>query len=134
MKKRRDAVLAASLAIIIYAGLYVFGIGCPIKFATGLSCPGCGMTRAWISVLHFQFHRAFDYHPLFLLGPVLILTIFLYEKKKSRIYLLLLILQTVVFFVVYLFRLFDESNTIVTFDLGNNLIFRIIIKEIYKII
>ena len=41
--------------ILIFCGipilLYVTGIGCPIKFWTGVSCPGCGMTRAWLAAL-----------------------------------------------------------------------------------
>ncbi|WP_373689128.1 DUF2752 domain-containing protein [Clostridium sp. YIM B02551] len=50
---------------LLYAILRVVGIGCPIKFLTGISCAGCGMTRAWIRVIHLDFKGAFYYHPLF---------------------------------------------------------------------
>lgn len=43
----------------VYAALLLSGITCPIKQWTGISCPGCGMTRAWLSVLHGDFLRPF---------------------------------------------------------------------------
>ncbi len=131
MKNKKDAIIAILLIAGIYFGLYIFNAGCPIKFVTGCSCPGCGMTRAWISAAHFDFDSAFYYHPLFLLGPVLILTIFLYDKKKRKLYLFILILLTTLFFVVYFIRLFDKNDVIVTFDLGNNIFFRIL-RRLYE--
>lgn len=38
--------------------------GCPIHQLTGLSCPGCGMTRAAHAVLHGRFADAFSLNPL----------------------------------------------------------------------
>ncbi|MDE7047571.1 MAG: DUF2752 domain-containing protein, partial [Lachnospiraceae bacterium] len=41
-------LLSAIAAVLMVYGLFtVLGIGCPIKFITGISCMGCGMTRAW---------------------------------------------------------------------------------------
>ena len=31
--------------------LYVTDIGCIIRTVTGVPCPGCGMTRAWLAFL-----------------------------------------------------------------------------------
>lgn len=45
-------------------------IGCPIRFFCGISCPGCGMTRAWVHVINFDYSGAFHYHPLFWTMPV----------------------------------------------------------------
>ncbi len=50
--------------------LYALGVGCPIKFATGVSCPGCGMTRAWLAFLSLHLAEAVAYHPLFWTVPV----------------------------------------------------------------
>ena len=44
---------------------WVFGITCIYIRFFGLPCPGCGMTRAWMSVFHLDFKAAFRYHPLF---------------------------------------------------------------------
>ena len=37
---------------------------CLFKNITGYECYGCGMTRAVLSVLHFDFHTAFCYNRL----------------------------------------------------------------------
>ena len=37
--------------------------GCVFKSVTGLYCPGCGGTRACLSLLHFQFLKSICYHP-----------------------------------------------------------------------
>lgn len=31
---------------------HVLGLGCPFRDLTGLDCPGCGATRAFLSVVH----------------------------------------------------------------------------------
>lgn len=43
---------------------------CPFKLFLHIECPGCGMTRAVISVLKLNFRQAFQYHPLF---PIVLL-------------------------------------------------------------
>ncbi len=42
----------------------LFGQFCPLRIITGIPCPGCGMTRAALSVLTFHFAQALEYHPL----------------------------------------------------------------------
>ena len=41
---------------------------CVFHNLTGLPCPGCGLTRSWVSMAHGQFASAFVWHPL---GPIL---------------------------------------------------------------
>lgn len=43
---------------------------CWLRNSTGYPCPGCGMTRSFISMAHAQFAAAFRYQPL---GPLLFL-------------------------------------------------------------
>ena len=66
----RETVAICAVVAVGALALYVAGIGCPIKFATGISCPGCGLTRAWLEALQLHFDRAVAYHPLFWLVPV----------------------------------------------------------------
>lgn len=35
---------------------------CLIKFITGKNCLNCGMTRAFLSVLHFDFYSAYKFN------------------------------------------------------------------------
>lgn len=53
---------------------------CPIRNITGLPCPGCGMTRAFLAVARFDFARAFEFHPLFWLIPLIFLIYLLRNK------------------------------------------------------
>jgi uncharacterized protein DUF2752 len=40
---------------------------CPFRLLTGLPCPGCGLTRSLVSLLHGDLSAAVFFHPL---GPV----------------------------------------------------------------
>lgn len=37
---------------------------CALKQATGLPCPGCGLTRSWVSALHGDLAASAVHHPL----------------------------------------------------------------------
>lgn len=50
---------------------------CPFRFLTGLTCPGCGTTRAAYQILHGHFVTAFTLNPLFLISSPLMLFAFL---------------------------------------------------------
>lgn len=36
---------------------------CPFRRLTGLPCPGCGMTRCWVHLMHGQWHAAIVANP-----------------------------------------------------------------------
>lgn len=57
----KKVVTVICFAIIVISGIY----RCPFKLIFGVDCPGCGMTRAFISALKLDFKAAFRYHPLF---------------------------------------------------------------------
>lgn len=70
------------LWIFLAVGILLF-YHCPIKTIIGISCPGCGMTRALISALCFDFSKAFHYHPLF---PITIIElIYLFFRKSFKV-------------------------------------------------
>lgn len=58
---------AIAVTILIYV-LAQKGIAIPCLFyqLTGLQCPGCGNTRAALSLLRLDFSAAFNYNPMFL--------------------------------------------------------------------
>ena len=49
IKEKRGMISAIAAVVILYIVLECFGITCPIKFITGVSCAGCGMSRAWLA-------------------------------------------------------------------------------------
>lgn len=67
-------VLTLCLALGATAlALYLLDLGCVFKGITGLSCPGCGMTRAWLAALRLDLAAAVAYHPLFWTVPIALL-------------------------------------------------------------
>ncbi len=74
-KRLQKVVLLFSffLLFIIYLSSD-FKVECPLYKITHLYCPGCGITRCLIELLHFHFYQAFRYNPyVFLLLPLIIL-------------------------------------------------------------
>ena len=59
--RRIEVITSVAAVVVLYVILESFGVTCPIKYITGISCAGCGMSRAWISLLHFNIHEAFMY-------------------------------------------------------------------------
>jgi len=125
MNRNRKYLFEFIIAVFIfYVFLFSIGITCPIKALTGVSCPSCGMTRAWISVLKLDFKSAFYFHPLFIM-PLLYLIVFLLQKYiPSKIIRLLFILSLIIIFIVYFMRMADASNDIVVFRPFDSLIYK----------
>ncbi|NLN41921.1 MAG: DUF2752 domain-containing protein [Clostridiales bacterium] len=62
---------------------------CVFNKVTGLYCPGCGMTRAVHSIMHFKFYQAIRYNALVVLIPPLLiiyylLIMFKWDSKYSK--------------------------------------------------
>ena len=59
------------LGALAYASALLFGWNCPIKYLTGVPCPGCGLSRALAALLRLDFRTALRFHPMvFVLPPV----------------------------------------------------------------
>ena len=76
-KKCLNMLSSITAVTFVYGIFNALGIGCPIKYATGISCIGCGMTRAWLSLLHLDIRGAFYYHPAFFLPPLVLIVLHL---------------------------------------------------------
>lgn len=84
MYRRSTVVAIWSLIIAGAAYLYIFEPGktgffpgCPFRALTGLTCPGCGVTRALHHILHGHFETAFTLNPLLLIAIPFLLIAFL---------------------------------------------------------
>lgn len=125
LKKYKDHIYLVITIVFIYAIFHLAGIGCPIKFVTGISCLGCGMTRAWLSLLRFDFTAAFHYHPLFILPPIAAIVYFIKSKINLKIYKIIMLTIVIAFITMYLYRLIFTDGDIVVFEPQNNIIFRL---------
>lgn len=122
-KKIAEWLPAFAAVALLYGGMFLLGITCPIKFLTGVSCAGCGMTRAWLSLLRLDVRSAFIYHPLFWAPPVAV-WVLLCRNKMSKTWLrLILFTMAVLFVIVYLYRMISGS-AIVVFEPENNIVFK----------
>ena len=70
-KNYRIRLLILALFCIALLGIVYLGLNCPIRSLTGIPCPGCGMSRAWLAALRLDILGAFSYHPMFWSVPVL---------------------------------------------------------------
>ena len=61
------AALAA--AVLSPEGIADGPVICPFRLLTGLPCPGCGLTRAWVYLAHGQWRDSFLANPF---GMVLV--------------------------------------------------------------
>jgi hypothetical protein len=126
--------LKLSVSIFIIYAIFTFlHIGCPIRFVTGISCPGCGMTRAVLSVLHFNFKDAFYYHPLFFLAPVMyglfLFDAFIKPSISKAIWSIIILL----FLLTYAFRVFIVPSDVVTIDISKGIMLKLIHKILWEV-
>ena len=78
-EQSRKILLRLLLALLV-GGVLLFWVAmgwpCVFRSLTGIPCPCCGMSRAWLAVLRMEIGTAFGYHPMFWSIPVLVLFLF----------------------------------------------------------
>ena len=117
-KRNRGVITLLFIIFMLYIVFFALGISCPVKHIFGVSCPGCGMTRATLSALRLDFTMAFYYHPLWpIVLPSVVLLVFLFKKGKRGIFKAAIALFVLAFLFTYFIRLFaTPDNAIVTFS------------------
>ena len=77
------AVLSLSLALPLPRHGIIAGVPsvCVFFNLTGTPCPGCGLTRSFVSLAHGHVREAFVWHPL---GPLLFAGALLYLVGTAR--------------------------------------------------
>lgn len=106
---------------------------CPLSFFFGIPCSLCGITRAIISVFHFDFESAFYYHALW---PIIVFGVPLYfisiknnrkiTKKNKDIILIFVAILFLGYFIIRHITL----SPIVQIDFSKSLLYSIIMKLI----
>lgn len=123
--KKDDLQVIAGIALF-YLLMEAVGITCPIRFLTGISCAGCGMSRAWRALLRLDLAQAAAYHPLFWLPAPMAVVVLLRNRMPRRIFQGVLAVVCGLFVIVYLFRLFSPEDQIVVFRPDEGLSARLI--------
>lgn len=102
--KRKNIVVRA----ITFLGVLAFGVifGCPFYNVLGISCPCCGLTRAWICFLKGDMVGAFSYHPLFI--PIaVVLVLFVLEEcfSSKKLKEIFFCVSGILIFLLYIVRM-----------------------------
>lgn len=134
-KKVRKIVM---MHICVFAGLVLL-MGtvwhCPVQLLFGVPCPGCGTTRACLSLLSLDIRGALSYQPVFLLN------IFLFwycihrniirrnwiergRRWNERLETAGLVLLIGIILVVYVARLISQDSPVMELHPEQGLVFR----------
>lgn len=134
MKTKKGLVAVAVIVAAWIAAFLLFGMTCPIKYFFGISCPGCGMTRAYISVILLRFNRAFYYHPLWPLVPVFGVLYFIVGKNHRTVRRVTLTVALAVMLLTWVVRMAVGPHEIVGFNPSESLLSRLysLIRNLFK--
>lgn len=135
-KKHKAEIFTICGILVIYTVLSVLGVAtCPLKVFFGIPCPGCGISRAFMSAFQLDFAAAFEYNPLWILVPiVLIVVTVLSACDKNRAVEIIVLAFVVLAFAVYFYRLIFTENAVVAWDLESGLFYNEIkwIVDLFK--
>lgn len=124
MRGRSKDLQAVAVIVLIYLAIEALGVTCPILFLTGISCAGCGMSRAWLALLRGSFAEAFAFHPLFWL-PVPAAALLLFRRRlPERFCRIGLWVVCALFLTVYLIRMLVVKSPVVVFQPSQGLMAR----------
>ncbi len=129
-----SSLIEIFLIIMLYlAVMLILDLPCPIKHLTGISCAGCGMTRALMSAIRLDFSAAFYYHPLWILLLPFGISYIILSQRKNKLWVNILVSSAVILLVgVWLFRLI-RGDGIVVFDFESSAV-NMLIQKITEIL
>lgn len=91
VRSRQLCVILAATAMLHF-GLILLGLPswqCPIRYGIGIPCPGCGLSRATLELLHGHFDHALRIHafaPIAVgIGGLVLATIVLPKPHRIRL-------------------------------------------------
>ena len=115
------------LIIGLYVAMFALGETCPIRYFWGISCPGCGMTRACLNALRLDFSAAFSYHPLWVfMPPAAIFAIVCRWRGWRRALRVGIIAVALALCAVYVLRMIQATSEVVVFAPKSGLLGRAI--------
>lgn len=121
--------ISMMFAIIAFSfALGILDIGCPIKYLTGVSCPGCGITRAFFCFFRGDLREAFAYNPMFFVAvPFVIFVIFerLINRKLFKVCIALICISLI---LTYIYRMLFMRSDVVVFNPREGLLYKIIVR------
>ena len=106
LRKHQDLILVPAVLIVYVGASFILPMKCPILWLTGISCPGCGITRALISLCRLDFATAWQYNPMiYYLIPLMPTLLVLYLRNAKKAVETLLAISAALMILVWLCRL-----------------------------
>lgn len=99
-------------------------IRCPVKYWTGISCPGCGMTRAWLSLIMLDVKSAWHYHPLFWMPAVIVIMLICRDRINKTLFKGIMTAFLILLLGVYVYRMGWGDASVVGIDFKEGLIYK----------
>jgi len=122
MKKYTKYILIA-----LFPGIILTFYQCPSLFLLGIPCPFCGMTRAFLCVLHGDILRAFYFHPLWPVvlaaGIVFLLVHMKLLRLSDQLINIAASVVAILFLLCFILRHLDNSP-VVQINLSRGFLFK----------
>ena len=87
---------------------------------------GCGMTRAMLSLIHFDFSSAFYFHPLIFIMPFVAVLVLFKNKLSAKTKNICFFVISFLFLALYIYRLLFLDGSVVYIDIKSGKIYEII--------
>lgn len=127
--KRRPGRYKDALGFILFLILYcivtwVLHIPCPILWFTGVSCPGCGITRAALALCRLDFGMALYYNPsVFIVGVTAVLLALLRSHRNASKWIIYS--AAVLMLAVYIYRMAVLRTPVLQFEPAKGIVSRV---------
>jgi hypothetical protein len=123
---QKRSILGVSLFIcgILYlkviSPVFHIHIQCLFHGVTGLYCPGCGLTRACLALLHLDIYQAFRYNMILFILPPIYLLYFMLElaelKKQSKLVMAFMLVIAILFGILRNIPMFEWLEPTIILD------------------
>lgn len=123
---KQDCLFIIAIAVML---IWDNVFGCPTQFLTGISCPGCGMSRAVISLMHLRFEQALYYNPCVYELPLAVL-LYLFRNRidSKRIKVFFVFAFFAVYISVYIYRLY-MGHQVLNSDISDGVIYKFLFTK-----
>lgn len=125
-KKSLIIIIVALLLFLILALLGIYK--CPFEYILGIPCPTCGITRAFVSLLHFNITDSFYYYALWPLAVLFFIFIILIQlnilKVNKKTFNIICIILAIIILIYFIIRHINGSE-IVQIHFDESLIYKI---------
>ena len=125
-KNNKELLIILGGIVIVYFVLSLFEIPtCPSKVFLGIPCAGCGLSRAFMSALKFDYTSAFEFNPAWSIVAVAILVLFvLWIFEKMQAVKIVGLISLALLIAIYIYRVVFTESPVVAWNFESGLVYR----------